>query len=662
MLHALLDKLWFRAFIVLLVVAVRVSRAADPGTVDPQCHDDDSMGATSSNSNLKNNGRKVESTETGESQPSQCTLYIAESTIPNAGLGTFTVTPRIFGESLGAGDLCIPYLDLAWHYPKQFFYDPFADYVWMGNQMGMAREDPGSSIVAFCTGLGSIVNSHSALINARRAIPRYDPYLKRREHPGAGAISPYQNATSTVIRAIPAGAELFKSYGDEWFAGRTRQFGHVPLIASYEEAEKILKSFARVASNRSEELQSSLYNLSLAIRDVYNNSRTLNGLPETLKRANIAAQSSISAAYQIDHIRSHQWLQENGRCVDAIEPGYSTISGAGWGAFAARTFRQDQIITASPLLHVPQLRHDYMAMFNITWDEEQHTHVRHLDKVISYQLGMNYCFGHAESSLLLCPNGYGVNYINHAKTGQGANVKIRWAHSFSAHHDDIVANSTLDDLDRIRKSVLVLDYIALRDIDKGEELLIDYGPDWEDAWQAHQDQWLQSNISKCEYISSIDMNQQLGNAALRTHEEEVADPYPSNVEIRCHPHVIFKNSSRNYGWTLATYGHPCRVLDKYTIGLDGGKPSEEYFYKVLVEVWPYGIDSNLHKEWPYDPNNRETKEPALTQIVIARVPRKALRFFDKHGTTDMHLRSAFRHWIGFPDDMFPDQWRNRKQP
>lgn len=45
----------------------------------------------------------------GESSPSStCTLYIAESTIPGAGLGIFTTVEKFPGEEIGYGDLCIP--------------------------------------------------------------------------------------------------------------------------------------------------------------------------------------------------------------------------------------------------------------------------------------------------------------------------------------------------------------------------------------------------------------------------------------------------------------------------------------------------------------------------------------------------------------------------
>ena len=38
----------------------------------------------------------------------QCGLYLAESTIPGAGLGIFTTTEKQPGDTVGSGDVCLP--------------------------------------------------------------------------------------------------------------------------------------------------------------------------------------------------------------------------------------------------------------------------------------------------------------------------------------------------------------------------------------------------------------------------------------------------------------------------------------------------------------------------------------------------------------------------
>lgn len=44
----------------------------------------------------------------------ECGLYIAESTIPGAGLGIFAGHAYQKGQYIGRGDVCIPFVDMYW--------------------------------------------------------------------------------------------------------------------------------------------------------------------------------------------------------------------------------------------------------------------------------------------------------------------------------------------------------------------------------------------------------------------------------------------------------------------------------------------------------------------------------------------------------------------
>jgi hypothetical protein len=75
----------------------------------------------------------------------QCELYIAPSTIPNAGLGVFSGVAKSKGETIGNGDVAIPLIDLYWHNGQwydpdddddddddyQEFFNPLSNYVWV---------------------------------------------------------------------------------------------------------------------------------------------------------------------------------------------------------------------------------------------------------------------------------------------------------------------------------------------------------------------------------------------------------------------------------------------------------------------------------------------------------------------------------------------------
>jgi hypothetical protein len=141
---------------------------------------------------------------------------MADSTIPNAGLGIFSAIELNEGDSVGDGDICIPIFELDWHHDDAF--NPFADYVWAGEVMGMKMEVGSPDIEALCPGLDCAINCNLALLNVAKATPVYDDAgLHRSRDPGAGSITPYHNGTTKVTRKIPPGGELFKFYGDSWY-------------------------------------------------------------------------------------------------------------------------------------------------------------------------------------------------------------------------------------------------------------------------------------------------------------------------------------------------------------------------------------------------------------------------------------------------------------
>ena len=147
-------------------------------------------------------------------QPLECEMYLAESTIPNAGLGIFTAKERRVGDAVGSGDVCFPLLELDIHNtqdPSESFFNPFVDYVWDGEVMGMKFEAQGDQVSALWPGLDCAINCNIPLTNVKRAFPTYSTFdLDRSKHPTAGAMTPYRKGITKVSKDIPAGGELFK--------------------------------------------------------------------------------------------------------------------------------------------------------------------------------------------------------------------------------------------------------------------------------------------------------------------------------------------------------------------------------------------------------------------------------------------------------------------
>ena len=48
------------------------------------------------------------------------------------------------------------------------------------------------------------------------------------------------------------------------------------------------------------------------------------------------------------------------------------------------------------------------------------------------------------------------------------------------------------------------------------------------------------------------------------------------------------------------------------------------------------------------------------KVFVKGVPREAIEFVNKPYTSDEHMKSAFRHHIGIPHNIFPTEWMDIK--
>ena len=203
-------------------------------------------------------------------------------------------------------------------------------------------------------------------------------------------------------------------------------------------------------------------------------SRPLAALPISSKAADRATEVGLKQAELEGSIRSLDWLHENGKCMDNIKPGKSTIPQAGRGAFATRFIPAGDIVTPAPLIHIPNK--DNLLMYGKTMSpsddhDESTTKIRNGTDIVGKQLLLNYCFGHRESTLLLCPYSGGAPHINH--NHQSPNAKIVWPEdaTHSMIHDSTWLSQSVSYIDENYYSPgLEFDYVATRDIQPDEEV------------------------------------------------------------------------------------------------------------------------------------------------------------------------------------------------
>jgi hypothetical protein len=376
--------------------------------------------------------------------------------------------------------------------------------------------------------------------------------------------------------------------------------------------------------------------------------RTLNAIPPSFEDAKIALQKQeINVIFQPNATRSIEWLQREGKCADHIYWDYSTLKGAGRGGFARRDLPSGTVITGTPLRHLPRR---FFNMFDLDDDDDDD------DDVVGHQLALNYCFGHPESSLLLLPYGPGINHINHNRSL--ANMRVQWAEGGGPKLNAGWLLRSPTALEFEESTGLALDYVATRDISEGEELFLDYGIEWEVAWEAHKYDWTRrqaecattssanTNDFCTGYTSARSWNKVVENTSLRTLKEEEENPYPGNLQIRCHTDLVdepmseWSSGNMVWEWDVQQYGFPCEILYRYPAT---DTTNESYLVNVRTETTDrWEGRRTITKRYHY-------------------VPQDAIRFFDKPHTTDMHIPFAFRHPIGFPDELLPDAWRDLRQ-
>ena len=320
-------------------------------------------------------------------------------------------------------------------------------------------------------------------------------------------------------------------------------------------------------------------------------------------------------------------LKESGYCLDNIRPRKSKVKGAGRGAFATRKLKEGSIVAPVPVIPIR----------------------RPQSAETSRELLRNYCFGHTNSTHWLYPYGPFVNLINHYTK---PNVRLEWSKSsLPLTSQPLPSDSTVDN-GSYPRPLLFLELVATREINPGEELYLDYGRAWEDAWWKHVQAWEPKDEH---YTPSYVMDDAI--RLLRTQKEQKEHPYPKNLITSCFyrysdrknddqiasPSSISTedkdNKIQGFRWKLTKglfdleHLRPCQVLRRS----EDSKGRSAYVVKMMNRP---GLSAE--EIIPEDVH------------IVTHIPRSAIRFTDKMGTTDMHLPTAFRHEIGL--DIFPKAW------
>ena len=511
---------------------------------------------------------------------SPCGLYLAPSMNEEATVGLFAGTWRRKGERLQEPDVMVPFPDVnknEWSpWQDQFWEAEYAPGVHFSNEFLLNLFVPGIASLASCAPTVELMN-----VVVAEDDRKYDALgVHRSSHSAAGAFTYHYGYNYQALKDIQPGDELIMS-----------------CKVQTKNMQRLLTSTA------------------------------------------CDGQEFSRPGRQIE------WIQEYGVCVDVFEIKPSTIPGIGRGAFLKRdSISVGEVITTTPLIHLDRSQ---MHIYEQTY---QGSHLIRImrDHGISYtikikqrQLLLNYCFGHPDSTVLLLPTAPGVNVINHSR--EKVNAYIRWSineNLFDTSYPmlDMLHFDMLDE-QAGQEHQLAFDIVAMRDIQQGEEVFLDYGDKWMTAWEEHESSW-KPRGKEHEYVSAADYVKQHAGESIRTVEEQQDYPYPDNLETACY--FVPRGGDLlmdTVAWNDGNFDclRLCSVLSRKG-------ESNDAMYTALVLPRPGVIESNYCNQLPDE------------GVMVTNLPSRAVTLVDGPYTTDVFLQDAFRHEIGTPEGMYPGQW------
>lgn len=347
-----------------------------------------------------------------------------------------------------------------------------------------------------------------------------------------------------------------------------------------------------------------------------------------------------------------KWLERQGHCMEDVRDkrqsrtpriGPSTIPKAGNGAFAQVEIKKGQLVAPPAPLAVLK-REDLMIYESNPLEATHFSKVLNKKKIIGTELLINHCFGTSQtdsnSSLLFLPLLSGVNYINH-QPGEEANVAIRWPEN-QLVHESFLKKHPLDLIDM--SGVPVFEYYALRDIQPGEELFLDYGTEWQEAWDHHLAKHKNDGPAPADKLPIL------------TIEEQREEPYPTHLQTICRHRLSHPEEEAHYTEEKRHHtdsiwcSRPCHVDTRREIPGEDGSPWTMYMVSYSHKDHA-SILQHLSSPCPI-PN-----EVVNGQLMVDMIRESDISLSDPLRTKRRLLSSGgFRHEIVLPGDLLPPLW------
>lgn len=191
---------------------------------------------------------------------------------------------------------------------------------------------------------------------------------------------------------------------------------------------------------------------------------------------------------------------------------------------------------------------------------------------------------------------------------------------------------------------MVMDVVATRDIQPDEEVFIDYGEEWDAAWEEHVRNWRSPcHGSRMSSLFIAEMNDDKFFPKYHEWSDDhfsvcAQQEYSEFVETK----PITAEGKENQD---SSTQHPQEI----TLEDEGFKYSSSDARRVPCKIVKADPETETFKVILFYAHRSEVE-------IHPSMPEKDLEFLPKPYRSDMHLSGAFRHEIKIPDDMFPRHW------
>jgi hypothetical protein len=220
---------------------------------------------------------------------------------------------------------------------------------------------------------------------------------------------------------------------------------------------------------------------------------------------------------------------------------------------------------------------------------------------------------------------------------------------------------TIEELASQESRGLSMEIVALRDIERGEEVFIDYGEQWEDAWESHLASWTPPLRHRM-HMSATKAN---------ANPEKYLEYFLSYDlrKIKEHPNLysgcVFNDATLDSSEITTDKVHDwwVNLSDDELLGTyatDGSQFVRAYKSHSEDSHWPCQVIAPEEGTKTYTVRimmgNDKHAPMFLTNYSIG-----GIHFFYNRYSSDQHLPKTFRHHIGIPDKIMPLQWKNRAE-